>query len=141
MADLTAAILIACRAHEGQTDRAGSPYILHPLRVMLKFATDQAQIVSVLHDVVEDSDVSLEVLGHLGFSPTILEAIDALTRRSDETYEDFIDRLAPNELARAVKIQDLIDNLNVARLISVSKHDVDRLQRYVSALRRLESEL
>ncbi len=104
------AILWATEVHRGQVDKAGHPYILHPLRVMLRMTSDDARFVAILHDTIEDSDHTLDDLRALGYSETIIAAVDAITRRADETYEQFIQRLKPNPLARKVKLADLLDN-------------------------------
>ena len=110
---LQRALEIAIEAHEGQTDKAGRPYIEHPLRVMAMGGCDEERIVGILHDVVEDSSWTLLQLKEEGFSDDILDAVDALTRRSDETYDRFIARVARNKLATAVKLSDLTDNMDI----------------------------
>lgn len=149
---LETAIEIALRAHRGQTDRAGRPYITHPLRLMGRARTAGEQIVAVLHDTVEDggpNGVTMQTLREAGFEERILEAVDALTRRKadlfpdrdhDEPYDDFVERTATVPLARAVKLLDLQDNMDVSRLDGVSEHDADRLDRYVRAWHRLTGE-
>lgn len=116
MSILDAVIALACRVHAGQVDKSGKPYILHPLRLMLKFETLEEQVVSVLHDVVEDGDVTLNELRQLGLSEHVIHAIGCLSKRPGEVYEDFIARIRPDELARKVKIEDIRDNLNLTRL-------------------------
>jgi (p)ppGpp synthase/HD superfamily hydrolase len=100
---LERAIAIAVEAHRGKKDRYGSPYILHPLRVMAKVRTDSAKILAVLHDVVEDTDWTFEDLRKEGFPEEILHALDCVTKRQGEPYEDFVKRSAANSLARQVK--------------------------------------
>ena len=146
---LELAIGIALRAHRGQTDRAGRPYITHPLRLMGRARTADEQVVAVLHDTVEDggpNGVTMATLREAGFGERILEAVDALTRRKtdifperdrDEPYEAFVERTAAVPLARAVKLLDLQDNMDVSRLDGVSEHDAARLDRYVRAWHRL----
>jgi (p)ppGpp synthase/HD superfamily hydrolase len=109
------AIALASQAHRGQVDKAGKPYILHPLRVMLRQEAEAAQIVAVLHDVLEDTGVTLEGLRAAGYRPEICEAVDCLTRRPDEPYDIMISRVAANPLARAVKLADLEDNMDPRR--------------------------
>jgi len=135
--DLQTAIFIACEAHKDQLDKAGKPYILHPLRLMFQFDDTRLRIIAVLHDVVEDSSISLEHLAHKGFEKDILEALDCLTKRKGEEYKHFIQRLSKNTLAKAVKIEDLKDNLNVVRLESLTHIDLERLQKYHAALKIL----
>jgi (p)ppGpp synthase/HD superfamily hydrolase len=139
---IEAAIQLALSAHAGQTDKAGAPYILHPLRVMLAGATAEERIVGVLHDVVEDSDVELDVIRE-SFGAQIADAVDAMTKRRGETYSDFIQRCAENPLARRVKQNDLADNMNVGRLgRDLTEDDEVRLRKYADAcavLVRVES--
>ena len=139
MSTIDEAIALASRSHATQKDRAGQPYILHPLRLMLKFKTEPEQIVAVLHDVVEDTDVTLEALRTLGFSDQVVEAVDCLTKRQGEQYGAFIDRIAVNALARKVKVEDIRDNLDLARLPSVGDADLKRAAKYHTALTYLLS--
>lgn len=127
------AIRIAVNAHAGQTDKAGAPYILHPLRIMMKMRDEPAMIVAVLHDVVEDSGCTLDTLRREGFSADIVAAIDHLTRRKAETYEDVISRVRQNRLAVTVKLADLEDNMNTDRLPQPTEQDRARLARYRDA--------
>lgn len=136
---LERAIAIALEAHAGQTDKAGAPYILHPLRLMHRMTTPTEQMAAVLHDVVEDSDWTLAALREEGFPDEVIEAVEGLTRRDGETYMAFIERAAHHPVARAVKQADLEDNLDVRRLTTVSEKDRDRLDRYLRALRRLQA--
>ena len=106
------AILLAAQSHHGKVDKAGRPYILHVLRVMLMLESDEERIVGVLHDVVEESDVSLERLRGLGYSERVVKAIDFLTWSKDqESYEGYIGRLKVDPLAVSVKRTDLVDHL------------------------------
>lgn len=132
---LDQAVLIAAQAHLGQKDKMDRPYILHPLRMMLRFQSETEMMVAVLHDVVEDSpDWSLERLRQEEFSEEIVEAIDHLTRREDESYEAFTERAGQNRLARKVKLADLEDNMDIRRYpAELSQKDKDRLARYHKA--------
>jgi len=134
------AIQIALQAHKGQRDKAGAPYILHPLRLMLRMQNEQEMITAVLHDVVEDSEWTLDALRDAGIAQDILDAFDCLTRREHESYEEFIARLAPNPLARKVKIADLEDNMDLRRLADLRDKDQSRLQRYLKAWKFLTGE-
>lgn len=133
------AIALASRSHAAQKDRAGQPYILHPLRLMLKFKTESEQIVAVLHDVVEDAGITLDELRKLGFSEQVVDAIDCLSKREGEQYGDFIDRIAVNALARKVKAEDIKDNLDLTRLALVGEADLKRVGKYHAALTYLLS--
>ena len=134
---LEKAINLACSVHAGQVDKAGKPYILHPLRLMLSCDNDEEMIVSVLHDVVEDGNVKLVELLEQGFSQPIVAAIDCLTRRNNETYEEFIDRIKVNTLARKVKVKDIRDNMDLTRLVTVTDKDLSRASKYHKALKQL----
>jgi (p)ppGpp synthase/HD superfamily hydrolase len=137
---LDGAIALAVQAHAGQRDKAGAPYILHPLRLMIRLgieATEEEQMAAVLHDVVEDTPYKLPELRQFGCPEPVLAALDCLTRRKDETYEAFIDRLLPNAIARRVKRVDLEDNMDVRRLTQVTPEDLDRLKRYRAAWQKL----
>jgi (p)ppGpp synthase/HD superfamily hydrolase len=146
MSTLEDAISLAVQAHRGQVDKAGQPYILHPLRVMLGLDTEAERLAGVLHDVVEDTRdrepegrITLATLRQLGFPEIVVEALDCLTRREGESYEDFIQRLKPNPLARRVKLADLTDNLDVRRLESIGERDLERLNRYIRARQALRA--
>ncbi|RYZ37240.1 MAG: HD domain-containing protein [Myxococcaceae bacterium] len=139
MPTLEDAIALSVAAHQGQRDKAGQPYILHPLRVMLRLASDAERTVAILHDVVEDTPYTLERLRELGYAEDILAALDCLTKREGEGYEAFIERLLPHPLARRVKLADLEDNMDVRRLSAVTPRDAERLSRYVAAWTRLRA--
>ena len=136
---LEKAIEIALKAHKGQTDKAGQAYILHPLRLLTMANTTEQKIVAVLHDVVEDSDFKLQDLEKEGFPAPILEAIDCLTKRKGENYDNFIQRISSNKLAVVVKKLDIKDNLNILRLKEVKNEDCKRLNKYLKALKRLNN--
>ena len=122
-------------------DKAGDPYILHPLRVMMQMKTLQARVAAVLHDVVEDTDWTLEALAREGFSSTILEALDHLTWRPDEKYGDYIERAGQNTLARKVKLADLKDNMDLTRIAAPVSKDFERVKKYHQAWARLSAGL
>jgi len=112
---LERAIAIALEAHAGQRDRSGTPYVLHPLRVMLRLGTEEERITGVLHDVVETSPAwTLRSLSAEGFSPEIVAAVEALSRRDGEEYDAYILRCATNDLGRRVKLADLTDKIEAA---------------------------
>ncbi len=135
---LEEAIALAVKAHQGQLDKVGRPYILHPLRVMFRVERDVDQIVAILHDVVEDSDITFDDLRGMGYSEEIIEALDGVTRRDDETYEVFVERSLAHPVSRRVKRADLEDNMDVRRMPSaLTERDVARLQRYRKAWERL----
>lgn len=130
MATLERAIAIAATAHAGQIDKAGQPYILHPLRVMLALAGERERIVGVLHDVVEDTSVSLAELEMEGFSAEILSAIDALTKKPGETRMEAAARAAKDPIALRVKLTDNAENMDLSRIANPTAKDVARLDEY-----------
>jgi (p)ppGpp synthase/HD superfamily hydrolase len=134
MGPLEEAILIAVQAHAGAKDKGGAPYVLHPLRVMFRMKTEAERITAVLHDVVEDSDWTLEGLRERGFSREVVEAIDHLTHRPEESYEDYIERAAKDRMALKVKIADLEDNLDLTRIKKPTEENTARLRKYQRAL-------
>ena len=138
MSTLDKAIQIATNAHRGQKDRYGKHYILHPLRVMLKFQTEKEMIVAVLHDVVEKSDWTIPRLRQKGFDNDILEAVDLLTRRDSQPYLDYINKLTENSLARRIKIADIEDNIDPQRMGRPSENDLEKLSRLLEAMRILK---
>ncbi len=141
MSTLERAIQIATEAHKGQLDKAGRDYIGHPLRVMEMGKTEDEKIVGVLHDVIEDTDWTFEMLEAEGFSREVIEALKCVTKLSEnENYDDFIERVKKNPLAVAVKINDLTDNMDIRRLPYLSDKDVKRLKKYLKAYKKLTGE-
>jgi (p)ppGpp synthase/HD superfamily hydrolase len=140
MATIAKAIEIAVSAHKGQKDKSGAEYILHPLRVMERGKTEVEKICGVLHDVVEDSDWTFEKLENEGFSAEVIEALRCVTKKSeDEDYDKFIDRITQNSIAVQVKINDLLDNLDVTRLKELNEWDFKRLNKYLKAYWKLQN--
>jgi (p)ppGpp synthase/HD superfamily hydrolase len=129
MDDLCEAVAIAAGAHR-ESGKDGEPYILHPIRVMLAGRTNAERIVGVLHDVVEDAGVRLDDLRARGFSQEVIEGVEAITRRKDEDYMDFVARCKRNPIARRVKLADLADNMNLDRLPELTNEDFERLLKY-----------
>ena len=134
---LEKALGIALEAHQGQTDRQGAAYILHPLRLLAKFRDPTLQLIAILHDVVEDSPVTLQNLLDEGFSQTVVDAVDALTRRPEEPYEHLIARAAENDLAKQIKLADLEDHMGLCRYQYLDEEGMLRSQRYHRAYRIL----
>jgi (p)ppGpp synthase/HD superfamily hydrolase len=137
LVSLEHAIQIAVEAHRGMKDKGGAPYILHPLRIMLQMETDLERTVAVLHDVVEDSEWTLDRLLDEGFSEEVVQALDCLTKQEGEDYAGFIERVQTNSLAVVVKIADLRDNLDVSRLPKPTDEDIARVRKYKKALSKL----
>jgi hypothetical protein len=128
----------ARQAHEGQVDKLGEPYINHIARVMRRLDDPDAKMVAALHDVVEDTPTSLEDLRSEGFPSRVVDAVEAMTKRETEAYTAFIERLSGNPLARAVKVADLYDNSDEARLARLPAEVARRLRaKYDDAIDRL----
>jgi (p)ppGpp synthase/HD superfamily hydrolase len=140
IATIEDAVSIAAGAHRGQKDKAGAPYLLHPLRMMLRMETEAAMMAAVLHDVVEDTEWTLERLREAGFSEEVLEAVDCLTHREGESYEQFVERVRTNPVARQVKVADLEDNMNVRRMKQLGAKELERMEKYHRAWRVLTGE-
>jgi len=131
---LERAILCAVRWHAGQVDWSGMPYILHPLRVMLRMTDETAMAAAVLHDVAEDCGVTLDGLRAEGFPEEVVGAVEAMTRRADEDYEDYVRRAAAHPIARRIKVADLQDNLERSLRHSATPENEARVRKYRRAL-------
>ena len=134
MSTLERAIALAAIAHEGQIDKAGAPYILHVLRVMLRLTTPEERMAAALHDVVEDCGWTLDRLRAEGFPEEVIAGIDAVTRRDSESYEEFVLRAKAHTIGRRVKMADLEDNSDVTRLSEITERDQARLDKYRRAI-------
>ena len=138
MSTLENAIVLATTQHAGQLDKAGQPYILHPLRLMLQFSNPTLQIVAVLHDILEDTATTAEDLKELGFSTEIIQAIQALTKQTGESRLEAAKRTVLNPLATQVKYFDVLDNMNLARINNPTSRDFARFEEYKMVLEILE---
>ena len=140
MSTLEKAISLAAEAHNGQKDKNGAPYILHPLRVMARVQSDTEKIAAVLHDTIEDTDCTIEKLREKGYSEQVLEAIDCLTKRDGEDYDKYLNRSMSNPIAQKVKIADLEDNMDIRRFDVLKEEDLKRLNKYLRAWKSLTKE-
>ena len=136
---LERAIKLAKKYHEGQFDKGGHPYIEHPLRVMNGVESIDEKILAVLHDVLEDCDVSSVELIKEGIPEYLVEKLEILCKGKNEKYFDYIDRIKDNSLTIKVKLSDLNDNMNLERLKKVTDTDLKRLEKYKKAKEILES--
>ena len=144
MATLEKAIEIAARSHAGTRDKQGKPYILHPLRVMMGVEGEETRIVAVLHDVVEDTHITLDDIRAEGFSEDVVEALGLVTHEDDQSYLEYVVGCRKNEIARQVKLSDLQDNSNPSRLLLRPEKftgDIARMQRYLLSTRFLTDEM
>ncbi len=137
--DVDTAKAWAYRLHAGQVDKAGLPYVTHPERVAGRMNTSEEQVVGWLHDTVEDTGLTLREIENQ-FGSETAAAVDAISRRRGEEWADYLRRVKKNEVARNVKISDLIDNSNLSRIPNVTLRDVDRQERYNKALRFMMAE-
>ena len=133
MATLGKALAIAAQAHQEQYDKAGAPYILHPLRMMLRMSSEAEMMAAVLHDVVEDTGWTLDQLRQAGFAEEVVQAVECLTHRDHETYDEFVARVRTNVIASKVKLADLEDNMDMRRLRTLTEQDTQRLYKYHQA--------
>lgn len=133
------ALKIAESAHRGQVDKAGEPYINHPLKVASMFEDDVHYIIGILHDVIEDSDITLEELENYGFSAEIITALGDITKHDGEDYHAYFRRVKSNPLALEVKIQDIKHNMDISRIKNPTEKDFERLKKYQYALDFLQN--
>ncbi len=129
--------VVAAFAHEGQIDKAGEPYIFHPMTVAKNVEGDDAKCVAYLHDVLEDTFVDEHTIRNL-FGDVIGDAVVALTRKPGEDYFTYIDRISRNTIARTVKLSDLRHNMDLSRLQEVTQKDLDRVKKYQKAMEILK---
>lgn len=139
MGDLEHAIALAVEAHRGQEYPAPQrePYVLHLFRVMLAVDGEPARMTAVLHDVLEDTTLTVDDLLGSGVPRTVVDAVVVLTRRPDEPYDEYIERVADHQLAREVKLADLADNLANNERLARTPAVLARIDRYKGAMRRL----
>ncbi|CEO77824.1 HD domain-containing protein [Streptococcus pneumoniae] len=130
---------VAKKAHFGQTDRAGIDYIKHPETVASFVTTDEEKAVAYLHDVIEDTTLTLLDLKKEGFSKNIIEAVDILTKKKGQDYQSYLNLVKTNELARVVKLADLRHNSDLTRLPLITEKDLERNKKYSSAIRFLRT--
>ena len=136
---LNKAITIACKAHQGQFSINGEPYILHPLRLLVKAKSNEERIIAVLHDVIEKSNISLADLKNKGFDQNIISSIDSLSRRKSESYFDYIGRIMQNRISVKIKLLDLADNIKIhSENNDNGIYDV-KINQYKNALKQIRS--
>ena len=130
---------LAAFAHDGQKDKAGNDYILHPLAVAARMKTPEETITALLHDVLEDTRIKESTILDL-FGQDVLDAVKAVTKRPNEDYMDFVKRAKENPIARKVKMADLEHNMELSRLSVITKENLERLDKYMKAYRFLASD-
>ena len=124
------ALELAVEKHKNQTDKAGNPYILHPLHVMENVNSKEGKIVAILHDIIEDTDITEDYLLKIGLSKRIVDAVVALTRSEDIDYQEYIKNLSSNPLAKEVKLADLEHNMDLKRLPTLEEKELERNRKY-----------
>lgn len=124
------ALELAVKKHKNQTDKAGNPYILHPLHVMENVKNKDAKIVAILHDIIEDTDVTEDYLLEIGISKHIVDAVVLLTHNDNTEYQEYVKNLSSNPLSKEVKIADLQHNMDLKRLPILKEKDLDRNRKY-----------
>lgn len=130
---------IAKRAYLGQVDKAGEDYIKHPEKVASFVETDEEKAVAYLHDVIEDTELTLEDLHEYEFSKEVIEAVDIITKKKGEDCRNYLNSVKKNKLARAVKLADLRHNSDLTRLTKVTEKDIERKEKYQKAIDFLNS--
>ena len=133
------ALKLCFEAHKDQVDKSGMPYVFHPFHLAEQMTDEETTVVALLHDVIEDTDYTLEDLTEMGFSENVLRAISLMTHDEGVPYMDYVARIKANPIARAVKLADLRHNSNISRLDKVGTSDFERVEKYKKAINLLES--
>ena len=132
------ALSLCFEAHKDQKDKSGLPYVFHPFHLAMEMTDELSTVVALLHDVVEDTDYTLQDLEDMGFPPAVLEAIDLMTHREGVPYMEYVAAIQTNPLARIVKMADLRHNSNIARVDNPTEKDYARVEKYRQAMALLE---
>jgi (p)ppGpp synthase/HD superfamily hydrolase len=132
------AMKLCFEAHKDQVDKSGMPYVFHPFHVAEQMTDEVTTIVALLHDVVEDTDYTLDNIAAMGFGQDVMDALALMTHDKSAPYLDYVARLKSNRIAREVKLADLKHNSDVSRLPRVSRTDMERLGKYKKAIALLE---
>ncbi|MBO7251978.1 MAG: bifunctional (p)ppGpp synthetase/guanosine-3',5'-bis(diphosphate) 3'-pyrophosphohydrolase [Oscillospiraceae bacterium] len=131
------AMIICFQSHKDQVDKSGIPYVFHPIHLAEQMQDEDTTIVALLHDVVEDTDYTLDDLAEMGFQPQVIEAIGLMTHPKDVPYMDYVAKIKDNPIAKAVKLADLTHNSDLSRLDFVDDKSKARLDKYKSAINLL----
>ena len=131
------ALKLSFEAHQNQVDKSGMPYVFHPFHLAEQMEDENTTIVALLHDVVEDTDIGFDELYKMGFSQTVIEALKLLTHDNNEPYEDYINMIKKNEIAKAVKLADLRHNSDLTRLDNVDEKALKRAEKYKKSINTL----
>lgn len=138
---ITMAMSVCYEAHHGQIDKGGAPYVFHPIHIAEQMQTEEEVVVALLHDVVEDSEYTIEWLSNIGFSKSVTDAITLLTHKKGVPYMDYIASIKSNPIAKAVKLADLRHNSDLSRLYHIDEHVLKRVEKYKKAIELLEENI
>lgn len=140
---LNVAIVLAARMHDGQYDKSGLPYILHVMKVMHYLKTDDEELncIAVLHDIVEDTAITINELNQMGFSNRIVDGVYLLTKRTGISYDEYLENICTSRDAMLVKKADLRHNMDIRRLKGITDKDMKRLEKYAKAYTKIEEKL
>ena len=133
------ALKICFEAHKNQTDKSGMPYVFHPFHLAEQMVDEKTTVVALLHDVIEDTEYTIDDLKNMGFSDDILSAIALMTHTDGVPYMEYVAKIKTNSIAKAVKLADLRHNSDMSRLDKVTIHDCERAEKYKKAIDLLES--
>ena len=133
------ALIIAYNAHFGQFDKGGVPYVFHPFHLAEQMETEYEICVALLHDVLEDSDFSIDDLKNYGFPNEIIDAVELLTKKKECSYTSYISQICENQLSKKIKREDIKHNLDLSRLNKITDKDKKRIQKYKQALEILNN--
>ena len=133
------ALKLCFDVHKEQVDKSGLPYVFHPFHLAEQMETEETTIVALLHDVVEDSDLTLEDLRQMGFGDTVIAALALLTHDPAVEYMDYVRAIKDNPIAKAVKLADLRHNSDLTRLDTVDEKALARREKYIKAMALLEN--
>ena len=136
---LIKAFLLCMVKHWKQKDKAGKRYVWHPIHVMINVKGYNEKIGALLHDIVEDTEVTVPDLKNLKFSKEVIEAVDVITKKKDQEYFSYLKSIKDNSIAKKVKIEDLKHNSDLKRLRSITQKDIDRAIKYKKAIDYLSS--
>ena len=134
------AMKIAFEAHSGMTDKSGLPYIMHPLHLAESMTDETTTAVALLHDVIEDTDITAQMLLEMGMPEDVVNGVLAMTHGADEEYFDYIERIKKNPQAVKVKLADLAHNSDMSRLDVITQKDIQRVEKYKKAIEILSAE-
>lgn len=132
------ALKLCFEAHRDQLDKSGMPYVFHPFHLAEQMDTEEKVVVALLHDVVEDTDYTIEDLSEMGFGKEIIDAITLLTHAPDVEYMDYVRNIKKNPIAKAVKLADLAHNSDPTRLEVLDEYAVKRNEKYSKAIALLK---